>query len=86
MNTISSVRLSRTSSLEGGKGGVVIPFHAQILTKFTRHVLNQSLSEKPQGNEIFTTKHKIIHESRIPHEINHASHAFRYSRITFPFK
>ena len=34
------------------------PFHAQILTKFTRHVLNQSLSEKPQGNEIFTTKHK----------------------------
>ena len=44
--------------LEGGKGGIVIPFHAQILTKFTRHVLNQSLSEKPQGNEIFTTKHK----------------------------
>ena len=28
---------------EGGKGGIVIPFHAQILTKFTRHVLNQSL-------------------------------------------
>ena len=23
---------------EGGKGGVMIPFHAQILTKFTRHV------------------------------------------------
>ena len=45
-------------SREGGKGGIVIPFHAQILTKFTRHVLNQSLSEKPQGNEIFTTKHK----------------------------
>ena len=43
---------------EGGKGGIVIPFHAQILTKFTRHVLIQSLSEKPQGNEIFTTKHK----------------------------
>ena len=43
---------------EGGKGGIVIPFHAQILTKFTLHVLNQSLSEKPQGNEIFTTKHK----------------------------
>ena len=63
----------------------MIPFHAQILTKFTRHVLNQSLSEKPQGNEIFTTK-QIIQESRIPHEINHASHAFRYSRITFLFK
>ena len=59
----------------------MIPFHAQILAKFTRHVLNQSLSEKPQGNEI-----QIIHESRIPHEINHASHAFRYSRITFLFK
>ena len=44
--------------LEGGKGGIVIPFHAQILAKFTRHVLNQSLSEKPQGNEIFRTKHK----------------------------
>ena len=44
--------------IEGGKGGIVIPFHAQILTKFTRHVLNKSLSEKPQGNEIFTTKHK----------------------------
>ena len=29
---------------------------------------------------------QIIHESRIPHEINHASHAFRYSRITFLFK
>ena len=43
---------------EGGKGGIVIPFHAQNLTKFTRHVLNQSLSEKPQENEIFTTKHK----------------------------
>ena len=23
---------------EGGKGRVMIPFHAQILTKFTRHV------------------------------------------------
>ena len=23
---------------EGGKEGVMIPFHAQILTKFTRHV------------------------------------------------
>ena len=23
---------------EGGKGGVMIPFHAPILTKFTRHV------------------------------------------------
>ena len=23
---------------EGGKGGVMIPFHAQILTKFTSHV------------------------------------------------
>ena len=43
---------------EGGKGGIVIPFHAQILTKFTRHVLNQSSSEKPQGNEVFTTKRK----------------------------
>ena len=42
-------------------------------------LLNQLLSEKPQENEIF-------HESRIPHEINHASHAFRYSRITFLFK
>ena len=44
--------------VEGGKGGIVIPFHAQILTKFTLHVLSQSLSEKPQGNEIFKTKHK----------------------------
>ena len=44
--------------LDGGKGGIVIPFHAQILRKFTRHVFNQSLSEKPQGNEIFTTKPK----------------------------
>ena len=67
--------------LEGGKGGIVILFHAQILTKFTRHVLNQSLLEKPQGNQT-----QIIHESCIPHEINHASHAFRYSRITFLFK
>ena len=72
--------------MEGGKGGIVIPFHAQILTKFTRHVLNQSLSEKPQGNEIFHDQTQVIHESRIPHEINHASHAFRYSRITFLFK
>ena len=55
-------------------GGIVILFHAQILTKLTRHVLNQSLSEKPQGNQT-----QIIHESCIPHEINHASHAFRYS-------
>ena len=29
---------------------------------------------------------QIIHESRIPQEINHASQAFRYSRITFLFK
>ena len=62
-NSNSSVKSSdfievQTDSDEGGKGGIVIPFHAQILTKFTRHVLNQSLSEKPQGNEIFTTKHK----------------------------
>ena len=43
---------------EGGKGGIMIPFHAQILTKIHGHVLNQSLSEKPQGNEVFTTKRK----------------------------
>ena len=61
---IITTRLTMFSSLfpldctESGKGGIVIPFHAQISTKFTRHVLNQSLSEKPQGNEIFTTKHK----------------------------
>ena len=34
----------------------------------------------------FDDQTQIIHESRIPHEINHASHAFRYSRITFLFK
>ena len=33
----------------------------------------------------FHDQKKVIHESRIPHEMNHASHAFRYSRITFPF-
>ena len=41
------------SFLEGGKGGIVIPFHAQILTKFTRHVLNQSLSEGLNGGGPF---------------------------------
>ena len=51
-------KIDRYKREDGGKGGIVIPFHAQILTKFPRHVLNQSLSEKPQGNEIFTTKHK----------------------------
>ena len=38
------------------------------------------------GKRNFHDQTQIIHESRIPHEINHASHAFRYSRITFPFK
>ena len=38
------------------------------------------------GKRNFHDKTQIIHESRIPHEINHASHAFRYSRITFLFK
>ena len=59
--------------MEGGNGGIAIPFHAQILTKFTRHVLNQSLSEKPQGNEIFTTKHKQF--------TNHA-YLIKKSRVT----
>ena len=36
-------------------------------------VLNQLLLEKPQENEIS----QIIHESRLPQAINHASHAFR---------
>ena len=35
------------------------------------------------GKRNFHDQTQIIHESRIPHEINHASHAFRYSRITF---
>ena len=34
------------------------------------------------GKRNFQDQTQIIHESRIPHEINHASHAFRYSRIT----
>ena len=38
------------------------------------------------GKRKFHDQTQIIHESRIPHEINHASHAFRYSRITFIFK
>ena len=38
------------------------------------------------GKRDFHDQTQIIHESRIPHEINHASHAFRYSRITFLFK
>jgi len=38
------------------------------------------------GKRNFYDQTQIIQESRIPHEINHASHAFRYSRITFLFK
>ena len=38
------------------------------------------------GKRNFHHQTQIIHESRKPHEINHASHAFRYSRITFIFK
>ena len=38
------------------------------------------------GKQNFHDQTQIIHESRIPHEINHASHAFRCSRITFLFK
>ena len=38
------------------------------------------------GKRNFHDQTQIIHESRIPHEINHASHAFQYSRITFLFK
>ena len=36
------------------------------------------------GKRNFHYQTQIIQESRIPHEINHASHAFRYSRITAP--
>ena len=36
---------------------------------------------EPSGKRSFHDQTQIIHESRIPHEINHASHAFRYSRI-----
>ena len=38
------------------------------------------------GKRNFHDQTQIIHESRISHEINHASLAFRYSRITFLFK
>ena len=38
------------------------------------------------GKRNFHDQTQIIHESRIPHEINHAPHAFRYSRIMFLFK
>ena len=41
---------------------------------------------KSSGKRNFPDRKQLIHESRIPHEINHASHAFRYSRITFLFK
>ena len=37
------------------------------------------------GKRNFPDQIQIIHESPIPYEINHASHAFRYSRITFLF-
>ena len=40
---------------------------------------------KTSGKRNFHDQKQIIHESRIPREINHASHAFRYSWITFPF-
>ena len=43
ISLIHCLRFKAVSFWTGGKGGVVIPFHAQILTKFTRHVLNQSL-------------------------------------------
>ena len=48
-------------------------------------VLNQLLLEKTSVNEISRSK---TNNSRITHtsDDNHASHAFRYSRITFLFK
>ena len=38
------------------------------------------------GKRNFHDQTQIIRESRVPHEISHASHTFRYSRITFLFK
>ena len=38
------------------------------------------------GKRNFHDQTQVIHESRIPHEINHVSHVFWYSRITFLFK
>ena len=35
---VQRLLMNSVSLAEGGKGGVTIPLHAQILTKFTRHV------------------------------------------------
>ena len=76
-------KIKATWRVARGGGGVVIPFHAQTLTKFMRHVFESAIVGETSGKRNFHDETQIIHESRMPHEINHASHAFRYSRITF---
>ena len=73
--------------VEGGKGGGGRdPVSRTNFNKIHASRFESVIVGETSGKRNFHDQTQIIHESRIPHEINHASHAFRYSRITFLFK
>ena len=70
----------------GSQRGDRDPVSRTNLNKIHASRFESVIVGETSGKRSFHDQTQIIHESRIPHEINHASQAFRYSRITFLFK
>ena len=47
------------------------------------HRFESVIVGETSGKRNFHNQKQIIYESRLPHEINHTSQAFRYSQIMF---
>ena len=88
MNDMKAAWPSKRARLieEGGKGGDRDPVSRTNFNKIHAARFESVIVGETSGKRNFHDQTQIIHETRIPHEINHAPHAFRYSRITFLFK
>ena len=82
----SSLEVDSSVPPRGWQRGDRYPVSRTNFNKIHASRFESVIVGETSGKRNFHDQTRIIHESRIPHEINHASHAFRYSRITFLFK
>ena len=80
------LNISLASAVRGWQRGDHDPVSRTNFNKIHASHSESVIVGETSGKRNFHDQTQIIQESRIPHEINHASHAFRYSRITFLFK
>ena len=88
IKTVSKVSdwISHGATQRGWQRGDRDPVSRSNFNKIHASRFESVIVGETSGKRSFHDQTQIIHESRITHEINHASLAFRYSRITFLFK